>query len=310
MNRRSLSGSLILLALATSASGCGGQPDEADVPGEARSALLNDPASGTYATNPLEIPLVVVLWQDVNYGGHKRIYIYNDPYLGAGYVERGWCSPEPTCTGNATGTQIGSDFNDTASAVGVHPGPNYDSYRARTGHEPTVTLWTDRDYAGTPLRLAAGAYANLGDFGMNDAVSSVSFDDNGSQALPIVRTANPAATFKSIPWVVQLHSASFDRLRHWQEGDNFITLVESSANLDAEYGFANSASFVELLRGPNFADASSVTLYSQPGYAGAVLSASTAMPYQWDIFSAGFNDCTNSVKLTSKLIFHGPPLQP
>lgn len=49
------------------------------------------------------IPLVAVLWQDVNFGGVKRIFVRDEPDFTA----------EPL-------------FNDEASAIGVHPGPDFE----------------------------------------------------------------------------------------------------------------------------------------------------------------------------------------
>jgi hypothetical protein len=78
----------------------------------------------------MAIPLVLVLWENANFGGCRRSLVSDTPDLG------------------------GQGFNDVTSSVGVHPGPDYFTYKnAHGGAEPTVTLYEDIGYGGAALEL-------------------------------------------------------------------------------------------------------------------------------------------------------------
>lgn len=286
-----------LLWLLPLAIGCGGVATGVDATGSNEAAL----GSGNAPT--MQIPLVVVLWEDVNYGGRKRQFVADMGYIGNGYLHypvNCQCSASSACScipsGPADGSVPGADFNDVASAVGVHPGPDYDAFIASHGYEPTVTLWTDENYKGVSVRLAAGAYPDLRVFGINDAITSVQLDDDATtQALPIRRSSTPAATFWSIPRVVLLHSASLERRKEWLEADNVLTVVEASSDLGADYGFNDSVSSVEVMPGSSSL-AAVVRLFADAGYGGASLS--TSLMGDWPVSDLGFNDVASSLKIT------------
>ena len=102
----------------------------------------------------MSIPLVAVLWEHAGFGGRKRTLVEDTPNL------------------------ILQAFNDTASALGLHPGPDYTSWKnAHGGKEPTVGFYEHVNYYGGVLILTAGAYSNihlLHNFG--DQISSVRFN--------------------------------------------------------------------------------------------------------------------------------------
>src|SRR5262249_6669340 len=157
---------------------CGGQGDVADVKRQAPELH----AQSVGQVGP--IPLVVVLWDDIYFGGNKRQFVQDEPYLGPGQTYSYVCneinpaSGKPTLCGWSGNCLAGPDFNDRASAIGVHPGPDYQAYIAQNGQEPTVTLYTDADYHGPSLTLRAGTYSNLVSLGFNDVISSIRFNDN------------------------------------------------------------------------------------------------------------------------------------
>src|SRR5215469_9630020 len=98
------------------------------------------------------IPLIVVLWENVNYGGRKRLLFEDTPNLGL----------------------LG--FNDTASAIGIHPGPDYAAWQAANGGQaPFALLYKDNDYQGSGMGLAGGVntLVLLPPFDFNDSISSV-----------------------------------------------------------------------------------------------------------------------------------------
>ena len=103
---------------------------------------------------PIQIPLVVALWEHAGFGGRKRLLVEDTPNL------------------------ILQAFNDTASAIGVHPGPDYAAWKAaHGGKEPTVGFYEHVNYGGAVLILTTGAYANIHLlFNFGDQISSVRFN--------------------------------------------------------------------------------------------------------------------------------------
>jgi hypothetical protein len=228
----------------------------------------------------LEIPLVVVLWEHDNYGGTKRVFVGDESNLRPGNAEgrydwNGYTVYWPC--------QTGADFDNMASAVGVHPGPDFAAYVQREGHEPTVTLWSDPGFGGSSITLRAGAYPSLAQLGMNDVVSSLRLpgDSFGVRSSPFT-----AATIAPIKSVVRVHTTwPSDRC---SRPDHTMTIVESSTNLLAEYGgsFNDSISDVEVLRGPNAVPfVSRVTLFNDLTFTGL----------NFNLFSPGYRDLGTSI---------------
>ncbi len=145
------------------------------------------------------IPLVVVLWKDAHYGGTKRELVVDTPNLKL------------------------QGFNDTASSVGVHPGPDYLTWKqSHGGHEPTVTLYSDAGGQGKSIVLRTGIYPDLKAYSMNDAVSSVYFSGDPAAAKP---PSGTAASFNSIPFVLQLRN-----------GSETLWMIESTQDIGGDYG--------------------------------------------------------------------------
>jgi hypothetical protein len=248
----------------------------------------------------IEIPLVVVLWENANFGGRKRVFVDDDADLSGGTTTRDTAvcqggGDQRTCYFDC---KSGVDFNDTASALGVHPGPDYASFVARTGRQPTVTVYTDAGFGGRAVRFPVGVYGDFGALGLNDAISSLAIDDPTTlNQIPVASVGSPAP-FNQIPFVVKLHSASLARRQACQEAETVITLVESSADLGGDYGFADRTSRVELLGGTAGRGAG-VRVYSGAGYAGNSIASSTIG--DWPVDTIGFNDVTRSVKINGPL---------
>jgi hypothetical protein len=236
-----------------------------------------------------------VLWENTYYGGHKRVFINDDSNLSPGWTDKGWV----LCGFDADGTYRfcpasgpcapGVNFNDVASAVGVHPGPDYQKWKANhPSLEPTVTLFADANQQGSSLTLTTGIYPDLGVYGLNDAISSVRF--GGARMLP---TAPPAAPISSIPVILKLHSAAQGAAQNCDEADQVITLVEPSPDLGADYGFNDTTSFIEVLSGPTRPVEERIDLYADVGYQGSTQTF-YGQPLSTDLTGA-FNDVLSSV---------------
>jgi hypothetical protein len=114
------------------------------------------------------IPIIVVLWEHVGYGGRRLVLTEDTLDLGV------------------------YGFHDMASSIGIHPGPNY---VAGTKHE--VSFYEHSLYGGAQLILTGpAAYPNLvRPYNFNDVISSVNFN----QGAPGTGTITP------IPVVAELY---------------------------------------------------------------------------------------------------------
>ena len=89
---------------------------------------------------------------------------------------------------------------------------------------------------------------------------------------------------------------SFRQPGQFVRADHAMTIVESSANLGAEYGasFNDSISDVEVLRGPNAVPfASRVTLFNDLGFTG--LNFDLFSPDYFDLGTSIWNDRLSSI---------------
>lgn len=190
-----------------------------------------------------KIPLVLVLWQDINFGGSKRVFVSDDRNL----------------SGNQSDNNV--DFNDKASAVGVHAGPDFNA-----AENLTISLFSDAQFGGKELVLGEGIYPNLKNMDFNDCVSSVRFNGQGYKPPGLyvngksqggLAAAGPAGTIASIPAIVQLYVPHGNR----QGGPGspsietyrVVTMVEPSADIGIEYDsqFSGMAKFAKVVPGPS-----------------------------------------------------------
>lgn len=250
--------------------------------------------SGDGRNTVLEVPLIVVLWEQVNFGGTKRLFVRDEPNLADGWTKGAIC-------------QAGAKFNKKASAVGVHPGPDYDSWKARNGgQEPTVFLWSEVDFGQNPssflLQLQTGGYPDLSVYGFNGVASSVQFNDAGTDTFNLKPPAFPVARIAPIPEVLRLHTAGFLQASggNCGEADNVMTLVESSVSIAGEYGdaFAGSVSWVEVLMGPDWKPGNSITVFNGTNFeANSSDSRTYNAPSDAKLDADGFNDVLSSVRI-------------
>jgi hypothetical protein len=212
------------------------------------------------------IPLVVALWEHVAFGGRHRLVVADTPWLGY------------------------QDFNDLTSSVGVHPGPDYEQWKAQHGgEEPTVQLYQDVNYGGAALVLTTGSYSSihlLYNFG--DVISSVRMPagpDAGAQHSPV--PANPIAP---IPLVVTI----------WKDikfNGSHAVIVENMPWIGGYLGndWNDVISAVRVEPGPNY-NGERARLFRDAGWLGGSIDLDVG-DYPNIGQSHGFNDVTSSVQV-------------
>jgi len=205
------------------------------------------------------IPLVVALWENTNFGGRKRLLVDDTPILSL------------------------LAFNDTTSAVGVHPGPDYAAWKAaHGGKEPTVGLYENVNFGGAALILTTGAYASIHRlFNFGDAVSSVRFNPPPPSA----------AAITPIPLIVEL-------FQHDNFNGNRLVVVEDSASLSGDFGseFNDVVTSVRVTSGPNFVAGKVAQLFRDANFGGGKIDLPPGS-YPNIGASHGFNDAVSSIKV-------------
>lgn len=131
-------------------------------------------------------------------------------------------------------------MNDTVTAIGVHPGPNFDP-----ASEWVVTIFEHQGFTGRSATLGVGTHADLRQLKMNDTVTSLQIRSVGKGDLPFVRGGQPIGTIAPIPAIAELF-----------EKPNFqgrsVLVFEPIANLGDYAGFNDRPRSMRVYRGPNF----------------------------------------------------------
>lgn len=118
----------------------------------AHSEHLSQPQHSARNTGNLQIPLIVVLYDQSNFQGAMRIFYKDEANLAA------------------------QKFNDQASSMKIFKGPSYEEWKSENpGKEPLVTLCKDVQFGGSCLSYGAGAYAHLS---QENTLSSLIFNDS------------------------------------------------------------------------------------------------------------------------------------
>jgi hypothetical protein len=168
------------------------------------------------------IPLVLALWDNPNLGGVHRLLIADTPDL------------RPM------------NFNDRASAVGVHAGPDYEAWKLQNGGaEPVIAIYPDINYVGQPLVLITGGYPDLGTvIRFNDMASSVRFYPGIQSNFP---PAQGVGAITPIPYVVEAYTDANYVGKH-------ITIVEEVQSIFQYFGreFSGSISSLVVSAGPSY----------------------------------------------------------
>lgn len=223
------------------------------------------------AISPIQlkrIPLIVVLWETAGFLGRKRTFpvvTETDPPSSQ--------LPSPVVM-DRVGTLEGMHFDNTTYAIGIHEGPDY-SFRDQ-GAGATVSFFADEDFTDRELVLPPGVYEDLVGWGNFDGIiSSWKYNPPGTRPPGVYDDAQhgkprtsyealkvqPAALIRDIPLVVQLF---LDAINGWdyligypssaQVNMDYITLVETSHNLGAEFGdeFDQKARAAVVWMGPKY----------------------------------------------------------
>jgi len=172
------------------------------------------------------IPIIVVLWEHPNYDGRRILLTEDTPDLGV------------------------YNFHDKASAIGIHPGPNYDS-----NAKYEVSFYQHSNYRGAQLVLTPGAYNDLRHpYNFNDMISSV----NIGRGIPGASPISP------IPVVVELYA-------NRNFGGKKFLIVENVANIHSYGSFGDLVSSAKVLRGPNYASGKKAKLCRDVGGRGGCI---------------------------------------
>jgi hypothetical protein len=223
------------------------------------------------------IPLVVALWEGAGYQGRKRLVVEDTPNLDL----------------------LG--FNDQASAVGIHPGPDYAAWQAAHGQAPFAVLYDDNDYESNGWIMTGGlpdiGALNFGGISSVRICPPITRDTVDVYELGLIDLGNPGrdefqtvdATIAPIPLVVELYVDALFR-------GHRIVVVEDSASLAGDFGaeFAGSVSSVQVLAGPNYAGQVAV-LWNIVDFTGRAIGLPPGS-YP-DLTPLGFNDAAQSIKV-------------
>jgi len=208
---------------------------------------------------PKEIPLVVALWEHAGYRGRRRLIVEDTPRLAL------------------------QDFDDQVSAVGVHPGPDYEAWKAAHGQkEPTVGLYEHVNYGGATLILTAGGYPNIHRvYNFGDVVSSVRVNP----APPSVHKIAP------IPLIVELYE-------HIGFAGNRAVIVEDVPDIPRYLGpeFNDVVSSVRVKPGPDYSPGKQAQLFRDVGYSGSSMRLGPG-DYPNISTSHGFSDVVSSISV-------------
>ena len=176
----------------------------------------------------IQIPLVVALWEHPNYTGRRRLVVEDIRDL----------------------TRL--SFNNIASSVGVHPGPDYTAWKAANGgKEPTVGLYADTNYGSAVLMLKAGGYPNIRTlYNFEDTISSVKFNP----AILVAHSITP------VPLIVELYKDGFN--------GNYIVVVENCPDISAVFGsdFNDVTTAVRVKKGPDWTAGNVAKLFRNTDY--------------------------------------------
>jgi hypothetical protein len=206
-----------------------------------------------------EIPLVVALWEHTGYQGRRRLIVDDTPRLDL------------------------QDFNDQVSAVGVHPGPDYEAWKAAHGQaEPTVGLYEHVNYDGAALILTAGGYPNIHRlYNFGDVVSSVRINPTPPSVVKIA----------PIPLIVELYEdINF--------GGTRAVIVEDVPDIPRYLGpeFNDVVSSVRVRTGPDYSPGKQAQLFRDVDYSG---NSTRLGPGDYPNIgtSHGFNDIVSSIRV-------------
>lgn len=197
------------------------------------------------------IEIVVALWEHVGFRGRRVLLTEDTPRLSS------------------------FGFNDIASSVGIHPGPDFDE-----GKRYEVSLYQHAGFGGQQLVLEPGAYPSLhSPFNFGDRVSSVR----------IGQGIAPAPRITPIPVVVEV-------FEHVNFVGRKLLVVEDISNIHSYANFGDQISSVRVHRGPDFANGDKAKLYRHVRFQGGQIDLDPGS-YPNLHQSHGFGDVVSSIRV-------------
>ena len=223
-----------LIAMSTSLLACVGVED--DMAAETDDVAAVGDEVSEKAAGPTLLPLVVELYQDMDYGGDRRHVIRQEGMLGHG----DGCTP-------------GLWFGDVVSSVKVRKGPDYDAWVAQnSGRRPYVYLYQDDLYRGRRLALTIGGYPDLRDLDFENVASSISIQGSTLPPADLREPTRSAPAHPPVSVILEAHTEP-QNLRCIKRNYK-MTLLGTAMFIDRFYGsaFHDKLSSIDVLRGTNF----------------------------------------------------------
>jgi hypothetical protein len=219
------------------------------------------------------IPLIVVLWEGARFHGRKRTFPVVTELDAFGQAIPAVSLEHLRNQFNAVRDLGFMDFDNTASAIGIHAGPSYTVDEASAA---TISFFDDPHFGGIELVLPPTNHPDLEFYGFPERISSWRYNPPGTRkpgmyrasgeeiATPPVGAVTPSKLIAPIPLVVQIFNGSSgyvaDPVTDYSNGsDNnqrCVSLVEDSWNLAADFGpeFDQASEAVVVWKGPDYND--------------------------------------------------------
>lgn len=195
------------------------------------------------------IPIIVVLWQHENYGGRRVILTEDTADLGV------------------------YNFHDSASAIGIHPGPDYNS-----SQNYQVSFYQHSNYRGGQLVLTPGAYPTLKKpYNFENTISSVN----------LFRGIPSAPSIRPIRVVAELYE-------HANYRGKRLNILENVSNIHSYSDFGDIVSSVKVFEGPDYTSGSKARLCRDTSGRGGCIELEVG-EYPNLSASHGFNDVVSSI---------------
>jgi hypothetical protein len=198
------------------------------------------------------VPLVVELYEDVNYGGDRRNVIDDESMLGQG-----------------AGCTAGLAFGNVVSSVKVRKGPDYATWvAAHGGAKPYVYLYENNSFDGRRLALGIGGYPDLRTLSFHDKASSIAIVTTAQPPADLNVAPQTAATFGAISVILEAHTSIVSK--RCTEDDYKLTLLRSAWDISRDYGstFNDRISSIDVIPGSSFDESKELTLYVHSQYQG------------------------------------------
>jgi hypothetical protein len=276
-----------LMAMSTSLLACVGMEDDLALETD---ELATEAEEGTMTTEKdltaaaaarRQVPLVVELYQDANYGGDRRTVIGDESMLGHG-----------------SGCTAGLWFGDVVSSVKVRKGPDYAAWVASNGGaKPYVYLYENNGFGGRRVALDVGGYPDLGTLSFADKASSIAIVTTAQPPADLNQAPRTAPDFGRISVILEAHTSITSK--RCNEANYKMTLLRSAWDIARDYGaaFNDKISSIDVIPGTSFDGNKELTLFVNSQYQGFHDGFYHGHGAINDLRVYGLNDVISSVQL-------------